>query len=295
MYANKKEIKKLLSVMFNGIILGAVYTLAAIGLSLQWGILKNLNFSHGVCITAGGYIMWVSLMGRLNYFLSFIIVVVAMFLVGMAIEKLTIQPFIFTNPANTFFATVALSSILSQVLLLIFGGRAKDLTPLVRGNFQYGIFNTTYHELSILFIAPIILLAMWLILSKTDIGMAIRAVGQDQEGAALLGINSKKAYGVTVGIATAIAGITGVLLGSIFYLTPQMGATPMIKAFIIVILGGLGSLKGTIIAAFIVALLEMLIGLYVGVTWGPIGLFMVMIIILLVRPEGLYGVKLRVG
>jgi len=136
----------MLYVVFKGFILGAVYTLAAIGLSLQWGILKNFNFSHGACMSIGGYIMWVALREGLSYFSAFVVVVVVLFFIGIAIEKIAIQPFFGKNEANVFIATVALSSIISQVLLLIFEGKAKDLTPLVEGNVKFfGNFTATYH------------------------------------------------------------------------------------------------------------------------------------------------------
>ena len=285
----------MVSTIFSGIILGSVYTLAAIGLSLQWGVLKNLNFSHGACITFGAYIMWAGLGAKLTYLPAFLIVMVVMFFIGMAIEWTTIRPFFGKEDVEVdiFIATVALSSIIAQIILLVFGGKDKDLDVAFQGITDFGILTTTNHKLFILIIAPIILFAMWLVLNKTPIGRAIRAVSQDPMGAILIGINTRRIYGITLGAATVLAGISGVLLGPIYFLNPHMGETPMTKAFIIVILGGIGSLKGTLIAAFIVALIEVLVGLFVGVTWGPIGIFFVMIVILIVKPEGLFGVSLR--
>jgi branched-chain amino acid transport system permease protein len=283
------------STIFSGMILGSVYTLAAIGLSLQWGVLKNLNFSHGACITLGAYIMWAGFGAKLTYLPAFLVVMVVMFFIGMAIEWTTIRPFFGKEDVEVdiFIATVALSSIIAQIILLVFGGKDKDLDVAFQGITDFGIFTTTNHKLFILIIAPIILFAMWLVLNKTSIGRAIRAVSQDPMGAILIGINTRRIYGITLGAATVLAGISGILLGPIYFLNPHMGETPMTKAFIIVILGGIGSLKGTLVAAFIVALIEVLVGLFVGVTWGPIGIFLVMIAILIVKPEGLFGVSLR--
>ena len=287
----------MLSTLLSGIILGSVYTLAAIGLSLQWGVLKNLNFSHGACITLGAYIMWTALGANLGYLPALLIVMILMFFIGLAIERVTIRPF-FGKPeveANIFIATVALSSMMAQAILLIYSGRDKNLAPAIAGNMNLGILSTTNHQMFILLMAPLVLFAMWFVLNKTTIGRAIRAVSQDPMGAILIGISTKKIYGITVGVATVLAGISGVLLGPIYFLNPHMGESPLTKAFIIVILGGIGSLKGTIVAAFIVALLEVWVGLFVGVTWGPLGLFAVLILILLFRPEGLFGAKLRRG
>lgn len=285
------------STLLSGVILGAVYTLAAIGLSLQWGVLRNLNFSHGACITWGAYLMWTAMGAQLSYLPAFVVVMVAMFLVGMAIERTTIRPF-FGKPeveVNIFVATVALSSIMAQVILLIFGGKDKNLEPAIEGVADLGILKTTYHQLFILLIAPLVLVAIWFILTRTKIGRAIRAVSQDPLGAILIGIPTYEVYGVTVGVATVLAGISGVLLGPIYFLNPHMGESPLTKAFFIVIVGGIGSLKGTIVAAFIVAILEVLVGLFAGVTWGPMAIFATMIGILLFRPDGLFGAKLRRG
>lgn len=285
------------STFLSGIILGSVYTLAAVGLSLQWGVLKNLNFSHGACITWGAYIMWVALGAQLSYLPAFLVVMVLMFLLGRIIEWVTIRPFFGKSgvEVNVFVATVALSSIMAQIILLVFGGKDKNLSSAVEGVANLGIVKTSNHQLFILLVAPLLIFLMWLVLDRTKMGRAIRAVSQDPLGAVLIGINTRKIYGITVGVATALAGISGVLLGPIYFLNPHMGENPLTKAFSIVILGGIGSLRGTIVAAFLVAVLEVLIGLYAGVTWGPLGLFAMMIGILLFRPDGLFGLKLRRG
>lgn len=287
----------MLSTILSGFVLGAIYTLAAIGLSLQWGVLKNLNFSHGACITTGAYIMWFALGAKLGYLPAFVLMTVIMFIIGIGIERATIRPFFGKAgvEVNIFIATVVLSSIMAQAILLIFGGKDKPLSPAIHGIATFGFFSTTNHKLFILLLAPVILLLMWIVLNKTYIGRAIQAVSQDQLGALLIGINTNRVYAVTVGVATALAGISGVLLGPIYFLYPHMGDGPMTKAFIIVILGGIGNLKGTIVAAFLVAMLEVVIGLFFGINWAPMAVFGVMIGILIFRPEGLFGLRLRRG
>jgi branched-chain amino acid transport system permease protein len=282
------------SLLFRGIILGSIYGLASIGLSLQWGVLRNLNFSHGACITVGTYVMWASLnLAGLPFFLGMLILLLTMFALGIGIEWLTVRPFFAKNDTNIFFSTVALSTILAQICLIIFGGREKVLRPLFDGLFEAGPFRATYHELFCLFVTLITQLILWFILMKTKTGMSIRAVSQDQTGAILNGINTRKVYAITMGVATVLAGLAGMLLGPIYFINPMMGDSPMTKAFIIVILGGLGSLKGTIVAAFIVALIEVLVGMYIGVTWAPICLFAIMVLILIFKPDGLFGLKVR--
>ena len=161
----------MVSTIFSGLILGSVYTLAAIGLSLQWGVLKNLNFSHGACITLGAYIMWAGLGAKLTYLPAFLVVMVVMFFIGMAIEWTTIRPFFGKEDVevNIFIATVALSTVIAQIILLVFGGKDKDLDVAFQGVTDFGLFATANHKLFILIIAPIILFAMWLVLNKTKL------------------------------------------------------------------------------------------------------------------------------
>lgn len=282
------------SLLFRGIILGAIYTLAAIGLSLQWGVLRNLNFSHGASITFGAYIMWAALtIGNLGYFTAFLVMILFTFLLGVIIDRITIRPFFGKNEVNIFIGTVALSAILVQLYFIVFGGRTKYIEPAFEGNVQIGSLTATYHEFFILIVSIFTLLILWLILTKTKIGFAIRAVSQDQLGAILMGINTIRVYSVTLGVATVLAGIAGVLLGPILFVDPHMGELPMIKAFVIVILGGIGSFRGTIVAAFIVAMVEVLVGTFMGVLWAPLSLFVIMVLILLLKPEGLFGVSSR--
>ena len=282
------------SLLFRGIILGSIYTLASIGLSLQWGVLRNLNFSHGAAITFGAYIMWSAFnLAHFPYPLAFLLMIIFAFILGIAIEWMTVRPFFGKNDTNIFIATVALSTIMGQVYFLIFGGRQKFLEPVFDGVIKLGTLRATIHEVFTLIITFITLLIIWLVLNKTKIGMSIRAVSQDQTGAILNGINTRKVYSTTLGAATILAGIAGVLLGPIYYVSPHMGEAPMIKAFIIVILGGLGSLPGTILAAFIVAFVEVFVGISIGVTWAPLSLFAIMVIILIFKPEGLLGVSSR--
>ncbi len=282
------------ALIFRGIILGAIYMLASVGLSLQWGVLKNLNFSHGACITFGALIMYLGTsVWATSYFTAFLMMLVMAVVLGIAIEWLTVRPFFGKNDTNIFLATVALSTVMAQIYFIIFGGREKPLPPIVEGNFQIGSIRGTYHELFTIVIAVLTIALFWYILSKTKIGLAIRAVSQSPTGAILNGINTRRVYSITMGFATAIAGIAGMLLGPIYYVGPHMGEGPMVKAFIIVILGGLGSLKGTMVAAFIVAFVEVFIGVTLGVTWAPLVLYLLMAVILIFKPEGLFGVSLR--
>lgn len=284
----------LIYLVVRGLIQGSIYALASIGLSLQWGVLRNLNFSHGASITFGAYVVWFSIATLgFSYFPAFLLMVAMAFLLGIAIEWFTVRPFFGKNEANIFIATVALAAIMEQVYFILFGGRQKLLRPLVSGLFRAGPLQATYQEILTIVITVVTLGALWFILQKTKTGRSIRAVSQNSLGAVLNGVNTRRVYSTTLGVATVLAAIAGMLLGPIYYVSPHMGESPMVKAFIIVILGGLGSLKGTVVAAFIVALVEVLVGRYVAVTWAPMILFSIMVLILVFRPQGLFGVSSR--
>lgn len=281
-------------ILFRGIILGAIYTLASIGLSLQWGVLRNLNFSHGASITFGAYSLWFFLeVAQVNYGLAFLFMLVAAFILGIIIEWVAVRPFFGKSEVNIFIGTVALSTVMAQLYFLTFGGRDQIVRPIVEGYVQVGNVRASYHELFILIISVVTLLALWAVLTKTRTGLSIRAVAQDQLGSVLIGINTRRVYSITLGVATVLAGIAGAMLGPIFFVEPHTGELPMIKAFVIVILGGIGSFRGTIIAAFIVAIVEVLVGTYIGVLWAPLSLFVLLIGILIFKPEGLFGISTR--
>lgn len=284
----------LIYLVFRALIQGSIYSLASIGLSLQWGVLRNLNFSHGAAITFGAYVVWFSMATLgFSYLVAFIAMMISAFLLGIAIEWLAVRPFFAKNDTNIFIATVALSTILAQVYFILFGGRQEYMRPLVDRLYKIGPVQATAQELLTILITTVTMVVLWFILQKTKTGRSIRAVSQDQLGAVLNGINTRRIYRTTLGVATMLAGIAGMLLGPIYYVSPHMGESPMVKAFIIVILGGLGSLKGTVVAAFIVAAVEVLVGRYMGVTWAPMTLFILMILILIFRPQGLFGVSSR--
>lgn len=281
-------------ILFRGIILGAIYTLASIGLSMQWGVLRNLNFSHGASITFGAYTLWFFMeVANINYGLSFLLMLIAAFILGIIIEWIAVRPFFGKNDVHIFIGTVALSTVLAQLYFIAFGGRDQIVQPIVEGYIQLGDIRASYHEIFILIISVVTLLVLWFVLSKTRVGLSIRAVSQDQFGAVLNGINTRRVYSLTLGFATVLAGIGGALLGPIYFVEPHVGELPMVKAFVIVILGGIGSFKGTIVAAFIVAIVEVLVGTYIGVLWAPLSLFVLLIAILLLKPEGLFGISAR--
>tara|TARA_B100000795_G_C22693308_1_gene396503 strand:- start:389 stop:964 length:576 start_codon:yes stop_codon:yes gene_type:complete len=188
--------------------------------------------------------------------------------------------------------TLAAMIIIEKGAQLIWGARLKQLPRLIEG--EVSLFGTTVsaHEALIIGLAPTILLALWAFTTITSTGRSLRAVGQNQTSAALIGIHVPRAFSIAFAISAGLAGLTGALLGSIRFITPAMGSEPLVKAMIVVIFGGLGSLGATAGAAYVIGMLEAILILTVGLYWTPSLMFLVMIIVLVLRPNGLFGRRL---
>lgn len=286
------------AILVSGIVLGSGYALMASGLSLVWTTLGIFNFAHGVLMTLGAYVAWtVSDAAGLNLGLAvgIAVAVAALIGVGILIERVIVRPFYSHRDILliTVMTTLAAMIFLQKGIQLLWGARLKQLDPLVAGNVRILSTTISAQETLIIIVAPLLLGALWLFLSRTRIGRGIRAVGQNPDSARLIGINVSRLFIITFALSAVLAGLTGVLLGSVRLLTPEFGADPLVKALIIVIFGGLGSLVGTIAAAYLMGLVEAALTFFVGIYWTPSMIFLLLIIVLLLRPQGLLGKVVR--
>lgn len=286
------------AILVSGIVLGSGYALMASGLSLVWTTLGIFNFAHGVLMTLGAYVAWtISDAAGLDLGLAAGIAVAVAALIGAGIlmERVIVRPFYDNRDILliTVMTTLAAMIFLQKGIQLIWGARLKQLQPIVAGNVR--ILHTTIsaQETLVILVAPLLLGALWLFLARTRIGRGIRAVGQNPDAARLIGINVSKLFIITFALSAVLAGLTGVLLGSVRLLTPEFGADPLVKALIIVIFGGLGSLMGTIAAAYLMGLVEAVLTFVVGIYWTPSMIFLLLIVVLLFRPQGLLGKVVR--
>lgn len=290
------ELASAASVLVSGIMLGSLYAVMATGLSLVWSTLGIFNFAHGAFMALGAYIAWQIGDGAgfgLGPQLGIVVAVVVLVGVGCATDLLLVRPF--QKRQNlvliAVITTLAALTFLENGMQIAWGPRLKQLPPLVAGNVTILGVPITAHEAVIIVLSPVVLLLLWLFLKYTMLGTAIRAVGQNQESARLMGMNVSRLYMAAFGLSAALAALAGILLGGRNFFDPTMGADPMTKALIVAIFGGLGSLLGTIGGAYIIGLLEAVSVYYVGLYWTPAVLFIVMIAVLLVRPTGLFGRK----
>ena len=282
----------LIPTLVSGLLLGSLYALMASGLSLIWTTLGVFNFAHGSLMTLGAYIAWtITDQLGLGLALGFVCGIGAAVIAGVLIELLLVRPFYENRNMLliTVMTTLAASIILDRGISMIWGPRLKQLPRVVDG--QVSIFGApvSSHEALIILLAPAVLLALWWYTSRTQSGRSLRAVGQNQDSAALIGIDVPRTFSLAFGLSAALAGLTGVLLGSIRFVTPELGADPLVNAMIVVIFGGLGSLGATAGAAYVIGLLEALLVLWLGLYWTPSVLFVLLILVLVFRPNGLFG------
>ena len=281
-----------LTTLVSGIVLGSLYALMASGLSLVWTTLGVFNFAHGALMMIGAFVAWtVSEPLGLGLWAGLIAGVGAAAVLGIVIEYLLIRPF-YGRPNMlliTVMTTLAAMIILEKSAQMIWGARLKQLPRMVEGDVSIFGAVVSAHEALIVAVAPLILIALWAFTTRTRVGRSLRAVGQNQDAAALLGINVPMTFALAFGLGAALAGLTGVLLGGIRFITPSLGAEPLVKAMIVVIFGGLGSLGATVGAAFVIGLTEAFLVPVLGLYWTPFVLFLGLIIVLIFRPNGLFG------
>jgi branched-chain amino acid transport system permease protein len=284
-----------LQAVVSGLVTGSIYAVMTVGMTLIYGTLRTLNMTQGAMVMIGGYVAWMVFDGLgWGPILGGVAAAIVGFAFGVAIQQAAIRPLIGRRGVDfemtAFISTFAVAIVLSNVALRIYGARSKAVPPVIHGRLHLleGI-SVSWHSVVVAGIAVGTLLALGAFLSKTRYGLAISAVAQQLDAARLMGIPAQRVYNLTMGVSSALAAIAGVLLASIFFVSPNAGDLPLLKALIVAIFGGLGSVRGTILAAYIIGLAEALVSLYFGVKWSLPLLFLSIMIVMLVRPTGLLG------
>jgi branched-chain amino acid transport system permease protein len=278
--------------LWGTILFGSVYGLMAIGLTLVFGALNLLNLAHGALYVMGGYITWwVAVSLGVPVALSIVLGMIAAAGVAGVLFLGVIRPMVGREGADIggWVATAGFALIVENLLRWRAGVQLKDVPSLFEGNLSVSGVVVTHQGLAVVAIAVVSLLLLNEFLRTSRHGLAVRAVSQNIDSAQLMGVPAKRIFFVVLCVSGALAGLAGALLTSILGLTPIAGFLPMVKAMIIVILGGIGSVKGTIVGAYIVGALEAFTQVYVGVSWSLPVLFLFIIALLVVRPFGLYG------
>lgn len=283
----------------NGILMGSIYGLTALGLTVIFGVLKVINFAHGSLLMVGMYVAyWTIHFTGLHPYLSLVFVVPVMFLFGYFLQDIVIKPIFkaekeVREPITVIIVTTGVWYILDNLTLLIFGPQYRSIpdNPLKGGMLEVGDMLISVPKLWGFVAAILTALIIYLFFQKTRIGRAIRATSLDREAASLMGINQYKVYNIAFGIGTAAAGVAAVALVPFYNIFPTVGVLFDIKGFIIVVLGGLGSIGGAIVGGIIIGLIESVAPQFMTATWTEAIVYGLFLVVLFVKPSGLFGVK----
>jgi branched-chain amino acid transport system permease protein len=279
-------------ILVTGLVNGGVYALLAIGFSLIFGVARIVNIAHTAFYMLAAYCFYTLLTKTgLGFVLSGLIAVSAVTAFSVICYRLVIEP-VREHEAAVLIATIALALIFQELMLYTFGGHFLGIPSTLEGSMRFLGVSIPYQRLLILVVAGVMLAAVWFILYRTRLGLAIRATANDLEVANLMGMNVNRVAMATVAISVALASVAGVVVAPVFVVDPFMWLGPLVTMLAIVVLGGLGSLKGSLIGALIIGYVEAITvfavpaGAYLK---GAVAL-MIMVAVLLARPEGLFGV-----
>lgn len=283
----------ILEAILNGLMTGAVYALIALGLTLVYGVLHIINFAHGALLTAAMFAVWaVRAWFGLDPYLAILVLTPLFFGLGYALQRLVIGPASHGDDGNILLVTLGLSIAIENALLAGFQSDTRTLdTDYSFQVVEVGPLLLALPRLVGFAAAIAVTVLLWLLLSRTDTGKAIRAVAKEKLGASLVGIDVAHVYAVTFGLGCACLAIAACLLMPTFYVNPRIGNAFVLVAFTIVVLGGMGSIPGALVGGLIIGVVESLCGLYLGDSLGQIGIFLIFILVLLLRPTGLFGAR----
>ncbi len=281
----------------NGLLTGSVYALVALGLTLVYGVLHIVNFAHGALLTVAMFAVWGLWAGLgVNPYWSIAILAPVFFVLGYLLQRFVIGPAGGGHDGNVLLVTLGLAVAIQNALLAGFGGDTRT----VGGDAAFDVVPVGPMLLSRPRLigfggAVVVALLLWLLLSRTDTGRAIRAVAKEPLGARLAGINVPHIFAATFGLGTACLAVAAGLLMPSFYVNPEAGEAFVLVAFTVVVLGGMGSVPGALLGGLLVGAVESLCGLFLGDSLGQVGIFAAFILVLLVRPTGLFGAGARGG
>ncbi len=282
-----------LEAVVNGLLTGAVYALVALGLTLVYGVLHIINFAHGALLTCAMFAVWgLATAFGIDPYLAIPPLVLVFFGMGYALQRFVIGPASHGDDNNMLLVTLGLSIAIENGLLAVFHSDTRGL----EGDAAFQVVQLGPMLISrakligfagALLVAPL----LWLLLTTTDTGKAIRAVAREKLGARLVGIDVRHIYAVTFGLGCACLAVAACLLMPTYYVNPRVGNAFVLVAFTIVVLGGMGSVPGALLGGLFIGVVESMSGLFLGDSLGQLGIFVIFILVLLLRPTGMFGAK----
>lgn len=273
--------------LFNGLSTGSIFALTAAGLSLVFGVMKVVNFAHGEMYMLGAFSTWIGIQLTGNMWFGLLLGFVAVGIIGLILQMLTIRPVLGRHLLYSLLCTFGLSLILAQGIQAIFGADPKPAAMPIDARFPFFGFAYPWYRIVIMGVAALTLGGLWLFLTRTKYGRWITATAQDSEMAAALGIPVPTTYTLVFALGAGLGAIAGAMVTPLYSASPHMGSGVIIQSFQIVIIGGLGSLRGSILAAFMIAEIQAVGSVFIDPTQAQILSFIFLMVVLLIRPTGL--------
>jgi branched-chain amino acid transport system permease protein len=279
----------LLPQLLHGLVFGAALGLLALGLTVIFGLLGVMNFAHGELYMLGAYAGIAAIGVTQSFWVALVLAPLAVGIIGAATEVLTLRPLYRREPLYGLILTFGLALVFREAVRQIWGGDMRRILPPFTGSTP--LLGMTYpnYRLFLLASASVLLLAIWLFFTRTRAGIVVRAAVQDAEMLDGLGVNVRRVFTLTFAASAALAALAGLLMAPEFTVYPQMGVEFILLAFIVVILGGMGSLGGSVVAAFVIGVAQSLFSLWMNPQRVAIAIFGIMIVVLVVRPRGFFG------
>jgi branched-chain amino acid transport system permease protein len=276
--------------LFTGLALGAVYVLLAVGLSLIFGMLTIVNFAHGAFFMVGAYAGYALYQLEPNFWLCLVLVPLVVGALGMAVERVLVRPLYGRGIDYPLLLTFGLAYVMVELVRIAFGkqGLPVDTPELLQGSADILIGQFPLYRLFVIGVTAAVLFGLWLFIEKTSFGLIVRAGARDPQIVRILGVDIAKVWLIVFGLGTGIAGLAGFLSAPMQGISPEMGGPVLTVAFVVTVVGGMGSLVGAIVAGVLVGVVESLAVLFFPEA-AKVSMFVIMAVVLLVRPQGLFG------
>lgn len=274
----------------NSLVLGSIYALCALGFTLLFGVARVINFAYGELLMLGAFstLMAMQFM-QVGFFVALPAAMLVVALLSVVIYLVTVRPVMRGSPLQSLLVTTGVLYVLHEVAIIVWGTDPRQLDMGVEGAVEFGPLIVTYQRLVAIGTMLVLVLVLYWMLYRLRIGKALRAVAQNRTGAESIGINVDRVIGVAFAVSGAMACAAGALIGALYATEPSMGGAPLLKSFVIVIFGGLGSISGAIVGGILIGLAETLTGAYISYAFKDVFTFLIMIFVLLLRPNGLLG------
>ena len=281
----------LIQSILSGVLIGGTYALIGIGLTLIFGVMRVINFAQGELVMVGMYAtFWVFVLLGIDPFVSVLLTMPALFLLGAILQRSLINRVLDALPQNQILLTIGIGLVLSNTAMLVFTSDYRILsTSYSSSSVALGAMRLSTPLIYCFLITAAITAGLYWFLVKTDVGHAIRATAQDRDAAMLMGVNVRTMGVLAFGLGAALAGAAGALVAPIYYIYPQVGGAFTLKAFVVVVLGGMGSIVGATLGGVLIGVAESVSGTYVGSGWKDICVYVIFLLVLLLKPSGLLG------